>query len=508
MLLAFAFALLQASAPAIADAEIAVFQGGELEIDGSDFGGLNQPGLLVFKSGSATRWVLKSSSFVLHWDANRIVVDLPANAPSGSVRVATTAGVSPASKVEVYAYDWFDIPPTAGTNASPLSLAIDDAQRVWVNEEFHRAFQRLDISTGMVTGLAPPYPTGPGPFASTIFGDHRTQTSSLGEGVMVDPLGRIWFSEGGGYLYSGIYPNHSRIICLLPDEPGGPEFRVYNVPGDWNEVIGLTWDPVRDWVWFAEGGLTSGGKIVGFDPDLIPWDNQFNFSTSLNYLVGNPGAPTAALYHVYDVPNLTAQPAHLLVKANGDIWFTHYWGAALGRLVPATGAFTSYPLPATQSTSFPASILGAGPWEIVEAPNGDVIFNEFFDATITRFDIALADDPATWQLAPNGLNPGMTDVVIPDYDPLNEQLHSIAYAPDGRLWYTIHVENAPGLNASVGYISSDGNTITRLPPMETFQGTGAASTAGIAVDPISGAIYFCEFWRKRVGRLQRVPTLP
>ncbi|MDP7061631.1 MAG: hypothetical protein QF489_01700 [Planctomycetota bacterium] len=500
--------LLQGAGPAIGNLEIASYQGGSIEIHGQGFGDQAAGGMLLLKSGSQYRLLPAASPRIPTWEDQRIILDLQHDSPSGSVRVITTNGISSAARVEVYAYDWFDIPPTPGTNASPLSITVDDTDRVWVNEEFHLAFQRLDLNTGVVTGLSIPQPPPPGPFASTIFADNRTQMSILGEDVLVDPQGRIWFSQGGANLYSGIHPNHSRIVCVLPDEPSGPEFRVYNMPNDWNEVIGLAWDPTRDWLWFAEGSLASGSRIVGFDPELIPWDNHFDFSTSLSHQVGTPGLPTDPVYHYYDVPNPTAHAAHLLVTANGDIWFTHFWGSAIGRLVPSTGQVTTYPVPAAISRATPSYIVGAGPWQIVEAPNGDIIFNEFFDSTITRFDITRADDPATWQLDANGLNPGMTDRVVPRFDKRHEQMHSIAYDEKGNLWYTMHTADEPNLKAAVGYLNPEWTEMTRFSPMDPTPGTRAWSAAGIAIDHDSGSIFLAEFWRKRIGRLRHVPRLP
>jgi len=498
---------LQVPAPTLQQQELASYQGGSVELHGQHFGSGNQSGL-VYRSGAITKWIPATAAAISSWEDRRIVIDLPPTATSGSLRVRTPSGLSARTKLEVYAYDWFDIPPTPGTNASPLSIAVDSQQRVWVNQEFQLAFQRLELATGLVTGLATPQPPGPGPFASTIFGDHPTQMSTLGEDVLVDPLGRVWFSQGGANLYSGAYPNHSRIVCLLPDAPGGPAFRVYNLPSDWNEVIGLTWDPVRNWIWFAEGSLAAGSRIAGFDPELLPWDNDFDFQTSLQHLVGTPGLETDPVYHYFDVPDQGAHAAHLLLNAAGEVWYTQFWGQAIGRLQPFTGGFTTYPVPAAISRALPAYIVGAGPWQILEAPNGDIIFNEFFDATITRFDITRADDPLSLLLDAEGRNPAMSDHEVPRHDRKAEQLHSLAYDPAGRLWYTLHTENAPGLLAAVGYLTPDESEMTRFSPMDPTPGVGAWSAAGIAVDPSSGDLFLAEFWRKRIGRLHYVPPLP
>lgn len=508
MLLSLAIFTLQGTGPVIENLEIAGYQGGKMEIHGHGLGSPVATSFLMFRSGTRTHVLPSASPNITIWTDHRIQVTLPEDTPSGRVVVANLGGVSAPANVEVFAYDWFDIPPTPGTNASPLSIAVDDQQRVWVNQEFQRAFQRLDLQTEVVTGLPYPMPAGPGPFASTIFLDHQTHMSVLGEGVIVDPYGRVWFTQGGGSLYSGIHPNHSRVICVLPDEPGGPAFRVYNVPNDWNEVVGLAWDPVREWIWFAEGSLASGSRIVGFDPELIPWDNDFDFSTSLQHQVGTPGLETDPVFHYFDVPNPGAHAAHILVHSNGDLFFTEFWGRAIGRLQPFSGGFTSYPVPATISRANPSFIVGAGPWQILEAPNGDVIFNEFFDATITRFDISRADDAAAQQLDAQGLNPAMTDYVVPRYDARHEQLHSIAYDAEGRLWYTLHTADEPDLDAAVGYLTPDWNHMTRFSPMGPTAGDRAWSAAGIALDPTSGNLFLAEFWRKRIGRLVHVPERP
>ena len=493
--------------PQVTNTVVATYSESVVQLRGANLGTPSADHELLVESGGHIRRMPSTHANVQLWTDDRIEVLLPPGTPSGRLRVLTPDGVSVEVEVAVFDYDWYDIPPTPGTNPSPLSITVDSAQRVWVNQEFHLELQLLDPSVGAVTGLPLPQPAGPGPFANTIFSDHQTQTSVLGEEVLEDPSGRIWFTQGGGYLYSGAHPNHSRVVMVLPDEVGGPQFRVYNVPGDWNEVVGAEWDDGRGWLWFAQGGLTAGAKITGFDPDLIAWDNTFEFDVSLNHQicgVGNPGDPC---YHTYDLPNPTAQPAHLYIDNAGYVWYTAFWGNAIGRLNPATGVVNEYPLSAHISQAEPAIYVGAGPWEILGLPDGDIVFNEFFDATLVRFDTSRADDPACLTLDLAGQNPCMVDRVIPDADPVDEQLHSIALDLAGNLWYSIHTADVPGLGGSVGYLTPDGE-MTRLPPLDDFPGTGAGTVAGIAVDPVDGDLWLAEFWRKRVGHLTRVPELP
>jgi streptogramin lyase len=132
------------------------------------------------------------------------VIRLPQGARSGRLRIKTAAGESHNTRLEVYRYEWFDIPPTQDTNAMPLSIARAADGTLWINQEFHY---------------------------------------------------------------------HSRIVCYDPAAPEMNRFRVYNVPGDWNQVIGLVWDTRRNRLWFAEGGLDRGRKIISFDPERVRWDS-------------------------------------------------------------------------------------------------------------------------------------------------------------------------------------------------------------------------------------------
>jgi len=503
------------ASPQITAGETATFQGAPLVLRGTGFGSGGAGHAVVIDSAGATRVVQSSSPLIGIWTDTHIALATLPGTTSGAVRVVSPLGSSPWAVLEVFAYSNTDLPPDGPGGPLPLALAVDDQRRVWVNEEFHTQLKHLDITTGAVTALPIPVPAGPGPFASTLFGDFQTTMSGMGEDILVDPYGTVWFTQGGGYLYNGVYPNHSRVVAVEPDAVGGPSFRVYNAPGDWNEVIGVTWDANRDWIWVAAGGMQgSGGRIAGFDPALVPWDNQFDFSTSLAHLVGTPGDLTGPVYHVFDVPGL--QPAHLLVAQDGTIWYTAYWGSTIGRLDPVSGQTWAYPVSPTLSSHPTAGNVGPGPWKIVEAPNGDILFSETFDATVSRFDATRAGDPLCTVLDGSDTNPCITDLVLPDADHDNDWFHSIAFDGSGRLWFTWFTDNAEGLKGSLGYIPPGGSEMVRFPPLSGFDPPtwadpswpAAGSGAGIATDAATGDMWFCEFWAKRLGRLQYVPPIP
>jgi streptogramin lyase len=506
---AFVIVILMVTTPAIAQPSvdgttITAFVGRFLTITGTGFGELDSSSRLVLNQGLNTRYISAISDEILSWTDRKIVIPLPDSAKSGRFRIETAAGKSQEIRIEVYSYEWFDIPPTPGTNALPLAIARAANGVLWVNQEFHLDLQHFDPATGRVTAISIPRPPMPGPFALSLFGnDFQTQISGAGEDIIVDPGGRVWFTQGGGYLYEGKHPNHSRVVCYDPKAPERDRFRVYNVPGDGNQVIGLTWDEGRGRLWFTEGGLDHGNKIVSFDPEHVRWNNTFDFSRSLDDHICRPGGPYDACFHVYELPEGSKQPAHLALDRDGQVWYTAFWGNSVGRLDPKSGAVIEYPLPQTTSTAQPAQVLGSGPWQIVVAPNGDIVFNTHFDATIYRIPIKHAADPSCRALDADGRNPCIRQVADTGIDTAQDIIHSIAFAVDGRLWFTEGGPEQGSTDVSLGFVTPDWNGIVRLPPLAGFEGEGNASASGLVIDPATGDIWFCEFWRHRIGHLHR-----
>jgi streptogramin lyase len=484
---------------------VAAFSDRPLTIPGVGFGDRARTSALVLTLGRATRRIASTAEEITDWTDQRIVVRLPSDARTGRFRIETADGASRGVRLEVYRYNWFDIPPTPGTNALPLAIARAADGTLWINQEFHLDLQRFDPGTARVTAIAIPRPPMPGPFALSMLAiDTRTQISGFGEDVIVDPSGRVWFTQGGGYLYKGKHPNHSRVVRYDPKATERDRFRVYNVPGDGNEVIGLAWDARRERLWFTEGGLERGRKIVSFDPQRVRWDNTFDFSRSLDDQICRRGGPYDNCFRVYELPEGSRQPAHLALDRDGRLWYTAFWGNRIGRLDPETGAVLEYPLPKTVSPAKPAQTLGTGPWQIVVAPNGDIVFNTHFDATIGRFEIHRAADRACLTLDATGRNPCIREIADTGIDLARDFMHSIAFAPDGRLWLTEHGPEQGTTAASLAFATPDWSEVVRLPPLADYPGNGNAAATGITIDPTTGDIWFCEFWRRRIGHLHRI----
>jgi streptogramin lyase len=491
--------------PTVDGAAIAAFADRPLTITGAGFGEAARTSALVLASGPDTRRIPSTAGEITEWTDRKIVVRLHGGARSGRFRIETTDGTSREVRLEAYRYDWFDIPPTAGTNALPLAIARAADGTLWINQEFHLDLQRFDPGTLRVSAIPIPRPAMPGPFALSLPGiDTRTQISGAGEDVIVDPGGRVWFTQGGGYLYGGKHPNHSRVVRYDPNAPERDRFRVYNVPGDWNQVIGIAWDARRGRIWFAEGGLDRGRKIVSFDPERVPADNTFDFSRPLDDQLCPRGGPYDNCFRVHELPEGSRQPAHLALDRDGRIWYTAFWGNRIGRLDPETGAVIEYPLPKALGTSQPAATLGSGPWQIAVAPDGDIVFNTHFAATIGRIETDRAGDRACLALDATGRNPCIREIVDTGIDLSHDFLHSIAFAADGRLWFTEHGPQEGPTAASLGFVTPDWREIVRLPPLAGFSGDGNAAATGLAIDPGTGDVWFCEFWRRRIGRLRRL----
>ena len=504
------------------------------------------------KSKSAL--IRSTDTKILVWNDAQIVVGLTdLGWMPTSVKIKTAAGQSAEIPANDYAYTVYPTSAPAAGQPPPLAIAVDAAGRVFVNEEFHSDLKMWSPQTNAVTGLQYPASPPPGVFAQDLFGDTRSQSSILGEDVIVDPRGIVWFAEGGAYLYDGVNPNHSRIVAYDPVSRG---FNVYNVPGDRNEILGLAWDRARWRVWFTESsrvyncvpwlGCSTAlpARLVSFDPNRIPPDGRFAFATAGVACNGGdgttagacsnvpgracvtagdcelaeqvcPGGPSsdAACYHEYPIPD--TKPGHLVVDGAGAVWFTaHGGGNYLGRLDPVTGVVKAFPLPQPLQSSF----FGGAPWQIAVAANGDIVFTEFADSAIARFDISKLANPACLSLNASKQNPCITRLVTPGGGPGVQTVHSLAIDAKGNTWFS---QGAPvdGLNltTSLGYVTADWKGITMLPPLSLYPcgSTGtdcgeppshpvAFAGAGVAIDRSTGDIWVAEFFRRRLGRLHRV----
>src|SRR6185436_18606920 len=147
-MLRFALLVLTLATPAWAQprvdaSTVAAFVDQPLTITGSGFGPREASSHLAVTQGSETRRIAATAGEIVEWTDRTVVVRLPPGARSGRLRIESTAGYSRDVRLDVYRYDWFDIPPTANTNALPLAIARAADGTLWINQEFHLDLQRV-----------------------------------------------------------------------------------------------------------------------------------------------------------------------------------------------------------------------------------------------------------------------------------------------------------------------------------------------------------------------------
>jgi streptogramin lyase len=531
-----------------------------LAITGSGFGA---PGPSAYvrvgyrlPTGQSRRGRVRSTTDrIMRWTDRLILIALTdLDWTPVSVRVKLPGSRSVGTSARAFRYDWYD----THSPSLPLAIEVDDAGRVFLNEEFHTDVMTWVPESGLATRLDCPASPSPGVFAQDLYGDSPTQMSMLGEDVVLGAEGIVWFTEGGADNYNGAYANHSRLIAHDPATGG---FAVYNVPGDNNRVYGAAWDAGRHRLWFVNAGLAYNcipwfgcsqaipPRLVSFDPARIAPNGSFARETT--GLTCNGGSartvgtcsnvPTrpclterdcvlaeqwcppdtsddSACYREYPIP-ATQKAGHLVVDGVGAVWYTAYAGGNhLGRLDPTTGAVRVFPLPPPRQ----GSVFGSGVWEIAIKQNGNIVFTEFSDAEVGEFDITQVDNPACLSLDATNHNPCIRTLSLSDLDPEGRVMHSLAVDEADNTWFT-HGGGAVGPAdplrvPEIGYATASWSGIVMLPPLSLYPFTsdgranycGVATAGayvrsaptGIAIDARSGDIWFADSCRHQIGRLR------
>jgi streptogramin lyase len=227
------------------------------------------------------------------------------------------------------------------------------------------------------------------------------------------------------------------------------------------------------------------------------------------------------------------QPGHVLVARDGAIWFTAYAGGNyVGRLVPEhcdrdkeePCTIDTFPLSVPRGTHHAVPLAGAGPWQIVEADNGDILFTEFFENALSRLHVARLRDPRydCRQLHRSGRNSCLTEAQIPVSDQAAVQLHSLAFDAQGRVWFTQSTDVCSKADrtaeSSVGFIrypTPETPEVLLFPPLSMYEfdppkgfcgdeDFAAYVGTGIAVDRATEDVWFADLMRRRIGRVRRI----
>jgi hypothetical protein len=233
-------------------------------------------------------------------------------------------------------------------------------------------------------------------------------------------------------------------------------------------------------------------------------------------------------YEIPDTNGAVSIPNHVLAHSDSTIWYTAYFGGNhLGRLDPSTKQFQVYPLPQPRdeaSCNYGSCICffgetcphrccayliqGLGPGSVAEEASRNVVMSFQYQPAVGRFDFSRANDPACTQLDANGQNPCVSFSFLPSFNPGTQSGHSAAVDGNGNVWLTT---NGPSSDCStltsVAYQQATTNRMLAFPPLSFYQQiiNGVCvgfQGAGMAYDPSTGGMWFADFSRHRIGKMQ------
>jgi hypothetical protein len=251
-----------------------------------------------------------TNSDVVLWQDDKIIVKVAAPFDHRQVEVELDGGLkSLPVTADRYLYDYVSTELDESLDSKPLAIAAH-GDFIYLLEEFSSKFKKVSTTNSDVTDASvlayEETVKGVGNcFADPKFfdpngtPDDTVNWSGLNESVIVDENGLVWFGQAGTNFFNGIARNHSRILSFDPEATSGNPYRVYNVPGDNNQVSGLAWDAHRKRIWFANSPRYVGGicrsillpaRLMSFRPvdgdsgttdiDSSVYSTSFRFDTA------------------------------------------------------------------------------------------------------------------------------------------------------------------------------------------------------------------------------------
>lgn len=445
-------------------------------------------------------------------------------------------------------WDVFDLPQgrAAGLFASELfgdaptrvamlgeSVVVDDRGRAWATESGWALYAGTRPNHSRILMLEPdggPVQVWPVP------GDDNSVV-----GLVVDPVtGRVWFTQGRRAVFEGATVHvalEARLTSFDPTE----------IPPD------STFDFTP-----RQRCEIAAQEHVGVCSETRHRRCLDDRDCVLAERVCAPGVTRPrGCFHERPIPTPPGadplwMPGPLLRHSDGTIWYAGYWGGSyIGRFDPATGAFQRFALarpPAeagcdrshcgcflpenSTERACPAAcclylLIGRGPWGLAEDAGGSVAFCAQEAGFVSRIPKERFDDPGCATLDARGASPCTLEYPVPGFLSPTDQMHSVARDTAGNLWFgqgrldgsdmRSDGRHDPARGAALGYVQAGTGRVILLPPISLypFVSTGvecrpagqpvASSAAGIAVDLRSGAIWFADFCRKRLGQILPQP---
>ena len=282
--------------------------------------------------------------------------------------------------------------------------------------------------------------------------DVGTLSAAVGAVGAIAPSsdGQVWFSQGSSSV-SKLAPDGSKIAVALPS-------------GNAGTVADLVVDSSGN-AWYSRGNMV--GKVV----------------TS-----GTSGTATE-----FPLSNSSDKAGAETIGPDGNVWVavTTANGQAIAKVDPS-GGVTEVPLCGVSHVNF----LTAGPDGNLWFVDGNSIAKTTLSGQVTHYTLPNRADNAPidlanaqlvagagnklWFLGLGGISSITTDGVVKTYPTPSKSITSLAFAPDGNLWFTFLPSSVPNSSlagtpgAVVGRMTQDGQ-ITMV--NDRANGNGAAITS-------------------------------
>jgi hypothetical protein len=379
----------------------------------------------------------------------------------------------------------YPVPPNVATVHAPLDCALGGG-KVWGVPENQLDMWSVD-STGGTGAFVQRYPVpAPSPSIFSNSGGTQIDISAATEGITY-AFGKVFFPQGGAYLYGGTNRNASRIMEYTAATASTAEkWRSYPLPINNYCVTGVLVHPEsRRLYTTGSGGPSSGRAIASIDP--LAWndtqaDPLYNFA-------GFPGdLPIPASAWTF-VTTLGADvPAGLWRDRTDRILVANYWGNGFQILTSPATSLQHVPFASLYGPFLRAvAHLGRGPWKILEDPVTGAIW-----ISATFADQIIKVDPTCC---------GMTYYDVPLQ--ADEFVHSEALDSAGNLWFGVYTNLSP---APMGH-----GKIGRITPGGAVQITSMSDAgmiggcAGICVNQASNDDVWCMGFNGGTMALLRKP---
>ncbi len=328
--------------------------------------------------------------------------------------------------------------------ATLLGITAGPDGKVWFADNFNKALGAVTVSSGSTNEIAipdfsgaPQHPVGVtgGPNGRLYFFSGVDGVAWSFAGVMnpaTGATGTTWY--GGGNIANPRYPAVGPDGNIWVTEPrdtslttGDDKFGLIQANGN-PDAMTPTGPSIFEVTPSLAGdnqepeSITAGPGVSAGTPTPMLWATEFNAGKiariqPISVGGGGPNGTDGGLIDEYILPTGGAQPEGITPGPDGNIWFTEFNAAQVGRLVPPTSAaqgsqpvdIDEFPLPA-----------GSNPVGIAAGPDGNLW-------------VALSGPGANGSVVRMNTSGNITGTFL---TPQFQSPYMITPAADGNLWFT------------------------------------------------------------------------